>query len=300
MKKVNFLLIGIIITFGTYSQNYHPFPDSNAIWNEYSIHVEYPQNVAYKIRYGIIGDTVINSKTFSKVYRLINDTCLNINNAVYFGAIREEDKQIFTITTYHGEQEILLYDFSKEIGDTIYSNSPEGYMAYPVIVSNIDTVELFDGSNRRRYWLEGVYFSYLEECWIEGFGSIHGMFSPIFELLTNYYEPHLSCFKQDDYTVYLNNFSCDKCFCSLGTSINDINEFQIQIYPNPFSDQINIESKNEYSEIRIYNSNGKIIQKFNRSTYPTKIDLGELSEGLYFIQLIGKDFNYTEKLLKKK
>nr|NQU92444.1 T9SS type A sorting domain-containing protein [Bacteroidota bacterium] len=299
MKKLSFLLIGILTSLLIFSQEYYPFPDSNAIWNKYSIHVEYPQSVAYKIRYGTIGDTMIDNMEYSKIYRLIDDTCLNISNSEYFGAIREENKKIYTITTYHGDQEILLYDFSKQVGDTIFSNSPEGYMAYPVIISSIDTIELNDGSNRRRYWLEGGYYSLLTECWIEGFGSIHGLFTPLFDLITNYYEPHLSCFKQNGNTVYLNNYSCDKCFCSLGTSINEISEIQIQVYPNPFSDQIIIESKNECSEIRIYNSKGKIIQTFNTITFPTKFDLGKLPVGLYLIQMIGKDFSCTEKLLKK-
>lgn len=299
MKKYILLLIGLFATIWIYSQDYYSFPDSNAIWNEYSIHVEYPQSVAYKIRYGIIGDTVIDNKTYSKIYRLIDDTCLNINNAEYFGALREENKQIFTITTYHGEDEILLYDFSKEVGDTIFSNSPEGYMEYPVIISSIDTVELEDGSNRKRFWLQGGYYSLLDECWIEGFGSIHGLYSPIFAIITNYYEPHLSCFKQNEFTIYLNNYSCDKCFCSLGTSINEISELKINIYPNPFSGKINIESKKEYSEIRIYNTKGTLVWKFNGRTYQTNIDLGELPCGIYLIQLIGRDFNYTEKLLKQ-
>lgn len=295
MKKLIFLLIGTLTTFLTYSQEYYPFPDSNAIWNQFRIHIEYPQNVASKIRYGIIGDTVINAESYSKVYQLIDDTCLNINNAEYFGAIREEDKQIFVLTEYHGEPEILLYDFSINNGDTIYSNSPEGYMSSPIIISNIDSVTLFDGTTRKRYWVN----NFSDEFWIEGIGSQAGPFTPIFDQIPDYYSPHLSCFKQNDLTVYLNNYSCEKCFCTLGTSINRNSESQIQIYPNPFSDQLNIKSKKEYSEIRIYNSNGKIIQEFNRVSYPTKIDLGELPIGLYLIQMIGKDFNYTEKLLKK-
>lgn len=300
MKKLNFLLLGILTTLFTYSQEYCPFADSNAIWNEFSIHIEYTGHVAYKTRYGTIGDTIINNKKYSKIYSLFNDTCLNISSGVYFGAIREENKKVYTITTYHGEQEILLYDFSKEIGDTIFSNSPEGYMAYPVIISSIDTIELYDGSKRKRYWLEGGYYSLLSECWIEGLGSIHGLFAPVNSIVLNYYEPNLSCFKQNGSTIYLNNFSCDKCFCFLGTSIKKINENQIRIYPNPFTDKINIESKNEYSEIRIYNSNGKIIRSFSKISYPIRIDLGDIPIGLYFVQMICKDSNYTEKLIKKR
>jgi len=305
MKKYIILIFGLFITIWTYGQEYYPFPDSNAIWNEFSIHIENPQNVAYKTRYGIIGDTIIDLKQYSKIYSIVDDSCLNINNAEYFGAIREENKRIYTITISQGEQEILLYDFSKEVGDTIYSNSLEGYLGYdyPVIISSIDTVELNDGSHRKRYWLEGGYYSFMNECWIEGVGSIHGLFAPITDILLNYYEPNLSCFKQNGSTVYLNNFSCDKCFCSLQTSIMNFNRYQnkIQIYPNPFSEQINvnIESNNKFSEIIIYNSNGKIIQKFNVNTYPIEIELRELPTGLYLIQLMGNNFKYTEKLLKK-
>ena len=62
MKKLNFLLIVILMSTMAFSQDYFSFPDSNAIWNEYSIHVEYPTSVSSKTRYGIIGDTTINDK----------------------------------------------------------------------------------------------------------------------------------------------------------------------------------------------------------------------------------------------
>jgi len=302
MKKMIFLLIGIIITFDAFNQNYYPFPDSNAIWNVYSIHIENPQNVAYKIRYGIIGDTILETRIYSKIYTLIDDTCLNINNAEYFGAIREENKKIFTITTYHGDQEILLYDFSKAIGDTIYSNSTMGYMASPVIISSIDTIELHDGSLRKRFWLEDGYYSFLNECWIEGFGSIHGLFSPIIDLMTNYYEPNLSCFKQNESTVYLNNYSCDKCFCTLGTSIKNINGLQneIQVYPNPASKNITIDSEFRYgySITSLFNSSGKLIERRLSNSFPIQMNIDCLPNGIYLIQVSTENNIFNKKFIK--
>lgn len=287
-----------MIAFGAYSQNYYPFPDSNAIWNEYSIHIENPQNVAYKTRYGMIGDTVIATKLYSKIYRLINDTCLNISNAEYFGAIREEDKQIFALTTYHGETEILLYDFSIEEGDTIYSNAPEGYMSNPVVISNIDSILLLDGSTRKRYWINGS----LDEFWIEGIGSQGGLFTPITDLITNYFEPHLSCFKQNESTTYLNNFSCNKCFCTLQTPVHQIEENNnfLDVYPNPAATNINIdfEFNNGLSEINLFNSIGNSIDLRMTNSFPIQMNIENLPVGIYLIRLSNGALTYMKKFIK--
>lgn len=281
-----------------YSQDYFPFPDSNAIWNEYSIHVEYPTNVASKTRYGTIGDTIIENFEYSKIYRLIDDTCLNINNAEYFGAIREENKKIFALTIYHGDEEILLYDFSAEEGDTVYSNAQFGYMANPVLISNIDSIVLLDGTTRKRYWINGS----LDEFWIEGIGSQAGPFTPITDLLTNYYEPHLSCFKQNESAVYLNNYSCDKCFCSLGTPIIEINGLQnrIHIYPNPASTNIIIdfELNTESSITRLFNSNGKLIESKLSNSFPIQMNIDYLPIGFYLIQIDTENLTFNKKFFK--
>lgn len=298
MKKLNFLLIGILMSTMAYSQDYFPFPDSNAIWNEYSIHVEYPTNVASKTRYGTIGDTIIENFEYSKIYRLIDDTCLNINNAEYFGVIREENKKIFALTTYHGDEEILLYDFSAEEGDTVYSNAQFGYMANPVVISNIDSIVLLDGTTRKRYWINGS----LDEFWIEGVGSQGGLFTPITDLITNYYEPHLSCFKQNETTTYLNNYSCDKCFCSLGTSIKETDGLQneIRIYPNPASNNIKIDFvlNAESSITRLFNLSGKLIENILSNSFPIQMNINNLPNGIYLIQIDTENKIFNKKFIK--
>jgi hypothetical protein len=298
MKKLTLILIGALIAPLTFSQDYYSFADSSAIWNEYSIHVEYPTNVASKTRYGTIGDTMINNIEYSKIYKLINDTCLNIENTEYFGAIREENKQIFALTIYHGDTEILLYDFSVEVGDTVYSNASFGYLASPAVISNIDSIVLLDGTTRKRYWIN----SSLDEFWIEGIGSQGGLFTPITDLLTNYYEPHLSCFKQYESTVYLNNYSCDKCFCSLETSIKVIGGLQneIQIYPNPASTSIIIdfELNTESSITRLINSSGKLIESKLSNSFPIQMNIGYLPNGIYLIQIDTESTLFNKKFVK--
>lgn len=298
MKKLSLFLTGAVISALSFGQDYYPFPDSNAIWNEYSVHVENPQNVAYKIRYGMIGDTTIGNRQYSKIYKLINDTCLNINNAEYFGAIREEAKQVFAIIEYFGETEILMYDFSMAEGDTIYSNAPEGYMSQPTVISEIDNIVLFDGTTRKRFRINES----TDEFWIEGIGSQGGLFTPVIAQITNYYEPHLSCFKQNELTTYLSNFSCNKCFCMLETSITDLHGStnKIQLYPNPATDYLNIdfELQNGMPVINLFNANGRLINSQISNTFPIRMNIGNLPDGIYLIQITTDNTSINKKFLK--
>ena len=136
------ILLRIMVIFGCvstlYGQEYYPFPESNAIWNQYRVHVEHPQLLQGITRYGLIGDTIINDKLYSKVYDIEDDSCLNINNATYFGAIREEEKKIYALIAYGQEEEILLYDFNVEVGDTVISNAQVGYLSGLTYISGID------------------------------------------------------------------------------------------------------------------------------------------------------------------
>jgi hypothetical protein len=67
MKRLSIFLIGILYSLLTYSQDYVPFPDSNAIWNsKYGGYYGTPI-----VRFGLNGDTIINShvsKYMTKIY----------------------------------------------------------------------------------------------------------------------------------------------------------------------------------------------------------------------------------------
>ncbi len=82
---------------------------------------------------------------------------------------------------------------------------------------------------------------------------------------------------------------------ALINSANTINQNvrdKISIYPNPAKDFI-IVNNAENCEISIFNINGSKVlsSKLNNN----RIDIKNLSAGVYFIRIIGKDFNITEK-----
>ena len=106
---------------------YTPFPTENAQW---SVNNE---------KYALHGDTIINEKKYSKVYKQTADEAFefDIDKAEYFCAIRNdvENKRVYGVykkdlpikyhdniyysTSRNSGKEFLLYDFSLNLGDTV-------------------------------------------------------------------------------------------------------------------------------------------------------------------------------------
>lgn len=75
---------------------------------------------------------------------------------------------------------------------------------------------------------------------------------------------------------------------------------EIQIFPNPVYDKVNIEGAVPSTEIRLFKSNGSLMLNMNATDAHATIDMSPYLPGLYFIQLTSSDGNIvTEKLIKK-
>lgn len=191
--------------------------------------------------------------------------------------------------------EFLIYDFSLSVGDTVNTNAPNGYLNWmPCIITAIDTIELENNQQRRRFKINdwGEY-----EYWIEGIGSIGGLFHPISDYLLGTLN-NLLCFKHNDTSFYINNPDCDKCFCSLATSTEELNMWhnEIKIYPNPTSTILNINTASEIGELKIslFNSNGTLIETRLVNIYPYQFEIGNYPSGIYTLHLTnGKQEHFT-------
>lgn len=293
MKKYIILIFGLFTTLWSYSQTYYPFPDSNAIWNsKYGGYYGTPI-----VRFGLYGDTVINNQVYKKVYQIVDDSTLNLVNMTYYAAIRENaSKQIFAKMTDY-DDEILIYDFSLNIGDTIISNSPSGYLNDLCIIADIDSIELENNQFRKRFKIN----DYGQDYWIEGIGSIGGLFNPIMDYIIGSY-CDLTCFKYNDTALYINNPDCNKCFCSLLTPVleKEENHNSINVYPNPAKTNINInfELKNGLATIRLINSNGNLIESRMTKKFPIRINIKDIPYGIYLIQLSTDKEVFTKIVIK--
>ncbi len=77
-------------------------------------------------------------------------------------------------------------------------------------------------------------------------------------------------------------------------------EFNLEIYPNPANDILNIELSGlqEYLRVNLMDINGRIVySKYLNSEYET-INMAELSPGTYILKLIGEKNQFTKKIIK--
>jgi hypothetical protein len=106
------------------------------------------------------------------------------------------------------------------------------------------------------------------------------------------------------YNVELIIYSTDSCFSDTITQTVDIsatgidepkNNKNLIIYPNPTSNFIQIKTSLKYTSISIIDLTGQLVKQVANSA---KIDVSDLNNGIYFIQLVGDD-NVVKKFIKE-
>jgi len=102
----------------------------------------------------------------------------------------------------------------------------------------------------------------------------------------------------DNIDVYSNGFDCSL----VSTENQDLNQVELNIFPNPNNGKFSIQTSNLESEIldiRLMNLQGKVLYtaSFERPIN-LELDLSHLNlNGIYLIQLNGSHFSTTEKIL---
>jgi len=305
MKRLLLLIATIIVLPPTqiFSQEYFPFPDTNAAWN--TVGDNEITGGEWHFRYAVSGDTVINSMVYSKIYKMYDSTILH-PNSTYFAAIRENDnKQVFCLIS--GFPESILYDFNLDIGDTIWYNIGGGLCYNDVdfwveshykMVMGIDSFLLDNNTYRKSWTLEGALW---EHTWLEGIGSInwYGLFNPLISAIALCGDSYqFACFKQNDIVLYLDNPFCEKCFCQLYTGIEKHKNYDrplINIFPNPSKSKIIIQFNEpvptKYLMV-IYNATGnKMDERIIHNSQIFDLSVSHYASGLYTLQI----FNFERQ-----
>jgi hypothetical protein len=80
--------------------------------------------------------------------------------------------------------------------------------------------------------------------------------------------------------------------------LDDFNQDQFSIYPNPSQNVVNIESKNNLiiESIKIVDLSGKLIIEKNQNT--NQVDIENLSNGMYIVEVASEGTIYKKKLIK--
>ncbi|MDP2685858.1 MAG: T9SS type A sorting domain-containing protein [Aequorivita sp.] len=79
-------------------------------------------------------------------------------------------------------------------------------------------------------------------------------------------------------------------------SVEDFAAVDFKIFPNPASDYLNIQTKASEYNFSIYNSLGQVM---NANSVENRIDISNLSNGIYFIKIETESGSATKKFIKQ-
>ncbi|MFH1052512.1 MAG: T9SS type A sorting domain-containing protein [bacterium] len=309
-------------------QTYSYFPTSNAFWS--AMHCEPGPMVAKSgfVKVGVFGDTVINSKTYHKLYlqrKYVNftfscDTCgfvFVLDSAFYFMSYREENKIIYFVPQQNAFNdppgtEYPIFDFNlTRVGETIlgyeYMFLPYGSSQDPtpipgcgvlqdtvtLTVESIDSVEMSDGSYRRRINFKPLTYG-LRESWIEGIGSTKG-----FGLSLNVTNSNntMVCFSHNGINLetaeILSQQLCTRypdstitfagrCEYTEPTLVEDFTlDNDKSVFPNPFIHSVKFTGLKTGDKITIYNLFGQLVFEGIPSAEEFEPDNIEYEKGIY-------------------
>jgi len=299
-----FLLIYLLLFITNASgQNSPVFPDSNAIWRNYSwLTGHSPGHTETQINdyeYMLDGDTVLvnhYSKLYSKGWRhnLNSSFSSQTHDSVFYcqydGAIRTDSlKHVYWLSKYDS-LERLLYDFNLSSGDTL----PLTY-SYPTYQININIVRstdslLIGNQYKKRFNICTTVDTSVVFSLIEGVGSTNGLFSTMILQQGIEHGENLICFYLNGILSYSTNntsYSPTQQICKLFTCINPSE--RISIFPNPANSYLNIKLQdyvlNENVVATIFDETGRLLIQEKMTEQVLRINISGLSSGFYIIQL---------------
>ncbi len=233
--------------------------------------------------YRIEGDTLLNGIIYKKLLMTEEDPAMVVNwtESKY---IREDStKKIFQFDgTDDGE---LIYDFGLSVGDTVFFNNSSIY-DYDAIVDAVDSVELNDGTMRKRLALSSLHCPDwgIQEYWIEGIGGVNLALSYINQFCIFDVGTFLRCFSNNGDFLY-GNLNGENCF--IINSTNELEQTAIKIFPNPTQDILNLEYSEtiKIEQLKIFDFQGQLIKSLQVENDLSPISISNFPKGVYYLKI---------------
>lgn len=301
MKNCILLLVSLITSLDSFSQQYQQFPTNNGaywVFTRDDGNANFMGRRFVYLQHMIVGDTVINNVSYKLIVERAYLDSSNLNTPVYINrvanvpdkpimAFREDNKSIyvmsFNVVPGATPVEHLAIDYNLQSGDSV-----KGLDYYGDTVSGYDSVLV--GSTYHKRWLLGT-----DKFIIEGVGGKYAYFF----MHNGQNIVRLSCFNNGSNTYSQNGASCFYLYkYDTPAAVGAVKELtDISISPNPFGNRLTINSVVPVN-VNIYNSFGQIVlsykQVLNRS-----IDTEILPGGVYFADVTNDNGNrQVIKLIK--
>jgi len=285
-KKAQVLLLLLALAATNLkAQDYKPLVEDGKRWN---VMFSYPWNPPepqhkYTDIFKIEGDTLLDGVSYKVMYATSDE---NLTGWSFCCVIREtEDKQVF-YRSYGSPYEEMLYDFSKEVGDTICMCDYGFDECCMVVIEKGETI--VNGEPRQQFVLEYPWGGGAGEVWIEGIGSLYGVINSGSLFLTGG-STNLLCYYENDDLVWQNTTpGYDECYIIYnGTQgiKEDETSLSVSVFPNPANGKVSIEGV-EAAEVLVYNALGQLVKTVRNSN---EINVSGLPEGVYLLQVISED-----------
>lgn len=308
---VTVFILGTLHHTDIHAQQYQLLPDSNASWlvqersSEYTLH-------HYWFLSDFYDDTTINSKEYTKVFEKPGWT----NDFLYSGAFRNDSSGKTYFIPYGDLLEVLLQDFTKQKGDTVYNVAVHlhDYIgAYDFVVDSV--MYLLCGPYNLRCielhnieMIPSIYGTSLH--WMEKIGNISGGIFNQPEIGLNVFS--LLCQSASDtifYNAYCGGFPQSLVYypgkCDDLLAINKpIADEPFLVYPNPFQSQLNIRTEHNFDNLRIdvYNLMGRLLitEMIHNITNPYIIKtFSNFKPGNYFLIISNKHNQLWKQIITK-
>jgi len=264
-------------------------------------------------KFYIENDTIIDEQQY-KMIKIDNDYWHY--DFSYLSGIREDtvEGKIYVYGEPFGE--ILTCDFSLSVGDTFYfpQYKYNQYFPFPSLLNEYNGFMIVDDiivgfTGQKTLTFDGPYYVYNDAIYKYYFGELDNYKVSFIESVGPNYGPFdfthiqmLLCVHKDDDLAYMQreDIGCEYNDCK--GSVNEVLLDRIKIYPNPTRKEIRIESGElKVENVEIFDIYGRKQNVRGNNLYfvESKLDISQLSAGIYFVKIFTEAGEVIKKVLKE-
>ena len=84
------------------------------------------------------------------------------------------------------------------------------------------------------------------------------------------------------------------------SSIDDVLDFDLELFPNPVTDNLRIKSEKQINNLNLIDNTGKTLLSRELNSHEINLNLNDFESGIYYLKLQGEDFNTVQQFVKVK
>jgi len=83
------------------------------------------------------------------------------------------------------------------------------------------------------------------------------------------------------------------------TGVNEVASIEVQLFPNPTSNVLSIQSKEIMNSLTVRDASGRIVANQTANSSSTTLDVAVLKAGIYFITIDSNNGSVTKRFVKQ-